>query len=124
VGGGHPAPAVSCSCGISGARDLETLRQHGLCVAPGGLVVGEGDLWGKVVAEPYGYRAEFAHPASIGLVAESVEDDGARQRVLEGLAEYGVPVPLVDLAEAVAGVTAATLAFQVMSERASGTFDR
>ena len=124
VGGGHPAPAVSCSCGISGARDLETLRQHGLCVAPGGLVVGEVDLWGRVVAEPYGYRAEFARPASIGLVAESVEDDGARQRVLEGLAEYGVPVPLVDLAEAVAGVTAATLAFQVMSERASGTFDR
>ncbi len=119
LGGGHPAPAQSCSCGISGARDLETLRQHGLCVAPGGLVVGEVDLWGRLVAEPYGYRGEYGRAASIGLVAESVEDDDARRRVVEGLAEYGVPVSLVALDEAVAGVTAATLAFQVMSSRAS-----
>lgn len=124
VGGGHPAPAVACSCGISGARDLETLRHHGLCVAPGGLVVGEVDLWGRVVPEPYGFRAGFGRPASIGLVAESVEDGDARGRVLEALAEYGVPVSLVDLDDAVAGVTAATLAFQVMSGRTSSTFDR
>ncbi len=124
LGGGHPAPAVSCSCGISGARDLETLRQHGLCVAPGGLVIGEVDLWGRIVPEPYGYRGEYGQAASIGLVAESVEDDGTRQRVLDGLADYGVPVTLVALDEAVTGVTAATLAFQVMSSRASRTVER
>ena len=124
LGGGHPAPAVACSCGISGAYDLETLRQHGLCVAPGGLVVGEVDLWGRVVAEPYGYRGEYGRAASIGLVGESVEDDKARKRVLDALGDYGVPVALVALDEAVAGVTAATLAFQVMSSRASRTVER
>lgn len=124
LAGGHPAPAVSCSCGISGARDLDTLRQHGLCVAPGGLVVGQVDLWGRVVPEPYGYRGEYGRVASIGLVAESVEDGAARQRLLDGLGEYGVGVSLVALDEAVAGVTAATLAFQVMSSRASRTVER
>lgn len=124
IGGGHPAPAASCSCGISGARDLETLRQHGLCVAPGGLVVGKVDLWGRVVTEPYGYRAEHGRVASIGLVEESIEDEDARRLAVEGLAAYGVPVTVVPLDEAVAGVTAATLAFQVMSGRASRTFER
>ena len=123
IGGGHPAPAVSCSCGISGTRDLDTLRQHGLCVAPGALVVGEVDLWGRIVPEAYGYRSEYGRPASIGLVPESVEDEAARRRLLDALAEYGVPVTLVPLDEAVAGVTAATLAFQVMSSRASGTVE-
>ena len=123
VGGGHPAPAPSCSCGISGAQDLETLRQHGLCVAPGGLVVGQVDLWGRVVPEPHGYRGELGKPASIGLVTESLEDGETRQRVVAGLAEYGVGVTLVSLEEAVAGVTAATLAFQVMAARASRTVE-
>ncbi len=124
LAGGHPAPAVSCSCGISGARDLDALRQHGLCVAPGGLVVGEVDLWGRIVPDSYGYRGEYGRVVSVGLVAETVEDAGVRQRLLDGLAEYGAPVTLVPLDEAVAGVTAATLAFQVMSSRASGTFER
>ena len=124
LAGGHPAPAVSCSCGISGALDLGTLRQHGLCVAPGGLVVGEVDLWGRVVPEPYGYRGEYGRAASIGLVRESVEDEAVLEQVLASLADYGVPVTLVALSDAVAGVTAATLAFQVMSSRASRTFER
>lgn len=122
LGGGHPAPAVACSCGISGARDLDSLRNHGLCVAPGPLVVGEVDLWGRIVPESYGYRGEYGRPASIGLVRESVEDDGQRQRVMDGLGVYGVPVTVVPLEHAVAGVTAATLAFQVMAAKASGTF--
>ncbi len=123
LAGGHPAPSVSCSCGISGARDLDTLRNHGLCVAPGGFVVGEVDLWGRVALEPYGYRGEYGRVASIGLVEGSVEDDETLERVLAGLTEYGVPVTLVPLDEAVAGVTAATLAFQVMSSRASRTLE-
>ena len=123
LGGGHPAPAVSCSCGISGALDLETLRQHGLCVAPGGLVVGQVDLWGRLVSEPYGFRGEYGWPASLGLVSETVEDDDLRSRMLQALARYGVPLTLVALDEAVAGVTAATLASQVMSSRASRTVE-
>lgn len=122
VGGGHAAPAATCNCGISGARDLETLREYGLCVAPGPLVVGEIDLWGIIVPEPYGYRGEYAVPAGIGLVRESV-DDSSRSRVVQALSAYGVPVTTVALDDAVAGVTAATLAFQVISGRASRTLE-
>ena len=60
VPGGHPAPEPSCNCGISGAHDLNTLRNWGLCVAPGPLVVGEVELWGRLVPDLYGWRAEYA----------------------------------------------------------------
>lgn len=119
VGGGHPAPDPGCWCGVSGARDLDALRQHGLCVLPGPLIVGEVDLWGRILEESYGYRAEHARPATIGLVAETVEDEDEREHLLTALAEYGVPVTTVPLDEAVAGTTATMLAFQIMSSRAS-----
>ena len=120
VGGGHPAPDLGCWCGVSGARDLDTLKQHGLCVLPGPLVVGEVDLWGRVLEEPYGYRAQHALPASIGLVAETLgDDDEEREAVIAAMERYGVPVTLVPLADAVAGATATMLEFQVMSSRAS-----
>jgi hypothetical protein len=116
--GGHPAPSVNCSCGVSGATDIETLRQHGLCVLPGGLVVGEVDLWGRVVEEPYGYRAQHAVPACIGLVAGTVAED-EEPLVIEALQAYGVPVTTVALEDAVAGTTATMLSFQLMSGGAS-----
>ncbi len=119
IGGGHPAPDPDCSCGVSGTRDLETLRQHGLCVLPGALVVGEVDLWGRVVEDSYGYRGEFGRPASLALVRQTVDDERHEQQVLGALRAYGVPLTTIDLDEAVAGVTARTLAFQTMASRAS-----
>lgn len=121
IGGGHPAPDRDCSCGVSGTRDLESLRQHGLCVSPGPLIVGEVDLWGRVVEDSYGYRGEFGRPVSLALVRQSVEDERHEQQVLDALRSYGVPVTTIALDEAVAGVTATTLAFQTMAIRASRT---
>lgn len=120
VGGGHPAPSEGCWCGISGARDLESLRQHGLCVLPGALIVGEVDLWGRILEESYGYRAEHARPASLGLVEGTAGND--LEAVFAALEAYQVPVTSVPLDEAVAGTTAQMLAFQVMSSRSSGSF--
>ncbi len=119
TGGGHPAPDPGCWCGVSGARDIDALRDHGLCVLPGPLIVGEVDLWGRVIEESYGYRAERAAPASIGLVAETVDDEALLAVLLQRLGEYGVPLTTLPLEEAVAGTTKAMLAFQVMSSRAS-----
>jgi hypothetical protein len=121
IGGGHPAPFVQCSCGISGTRDLESLRQHGLCVLPGPLVVGEVFLWGRLVHDSYGYRGEFARPASLSLVRQTVDDERQEEQVLASLRAYGVPVTTVELEDAVAGITASTLAFQNMARRASRT---
>ncbi|MDQ4098215.1 MAG: hypothetical protein M3144_10155 [Actinomycetota bacterium] len=123
VPGGHPAPEPNCNCGISGARDLDALRTWGLCVAPGPLVVGEVGLWGRVVPDLYGWRAEYARPVSLALAEGTAADDAEQEVVLAALEAYGVPVTTVPLEEAVAGVTAATLAFQVMSSRASRTGD-
>jgi hypothetical protein len=119
VGGGHPAPSEGCWCGISGARDLDALREHGLCVLPGPLVVGEVDLWGRILDESYGYRAEHARPVSIGLVEGTIGEGAERERLLDAMAAYDVPITIVPLDEAVAGTTAQMLAFQVMSSRAS-----
>lgn len=119
VGGGHPAPSADCWCGVSGAKDLDSLRDHGLCVLPGPLVVGQVDLWGRVELERYGYRAQHALPATIGLVEGTAGGAEEQARVVAALELYGVPVTLVPLEEAVAGATAIMLANQVMSYRAS-----
>jgi hypothetical protein len=120
LGGGHRAPDVGCDCGIYGSRDLETLRQHGLCLAPEALVVGTVELWGKVIAEEFGHRAEYAYPSRLLLVPELVLDEEV-PAALESLGAYGVPTGTIPLDEAVAGISATTLAFQAMAARASRT---
>ncbi len=119
IGGGHPAPSVGCWCGVSGASDLDALRQHGLCVVPGPLVVGEVDLWGRILEESYGYRAEHARPASIGLVEGTIGEGPELDRLMNAMAAYDVPMTIVALNDAVAGTTAQMLAFQMMSRGTS-----
>ena len=89
--GGHQAPAEDCDCGIYAAADLEALRRHGLCLSPGGLVVGEVSLWGAVPTAEDGYRGQYALPRTLSLVEETVPP-GSRSSVLEALAAYHVPV--------------------------------
>ncbi|MDQ4133587.1 MAG: hypothetical protein M3179_10375 [Actinomycetota bacterium] len=120
LGGGHRAPDAGCDCGIYGSSDLETLRQHGLCLAPEALVVGTVLLWGKVIDEEYGHRAEYALPSRLLLVPELGLDDET-DAALEQLRAYGVPTGTIPLDEAVAGISATTLAFQAMAARASRT---
>jgi hypothetical protein len=117
---GHRAPDEGCDCGIHGSPDLETLRQHGLCLAQEPLVVGRVALWGNVVRDHEGWRGEYGEPVHLSLVRELVleeELDG----VSGALRAYGVAVDTMSLADAVAGVTAAALAYQAMAERASRT---
>jgi hypothetical protein len=64
----HHAPLESCSCGIHAAKDLETLQLALLS----GPVVGEVYLWGKVIPGEDGYRAQYAYPKSLRLVADHV----------------------------------------------------
>ena len=119
VAGRHPSPAERCNCGVYGAPDLETLRRGCLCLRPGGVVVGQVALWGRVMADADGFRAELAYPKSLSLVHETVEVE-ARPQVLEALSEYGVDVETVSLGEAVGDVSAALLAHQAMAARTGG----
>ncbi len=119
-GAGHRAPDEGCECGIYGARDLETLRQHGLCLTPDALAVGRVALWGRVVDDVSGWRAELARPLTLAVVPELVAATELDAMVTD-LGAYGVPVAAMALADAVAGASAAILANQAMSGRASRT---
>jgi len=119
-GAGHQAPDEGCECGIYGARDLETLRQHGLCLAPEALAVGRVALWGRVVDDVSGWRAERGRPLGLAVVPELVAP-GELDAMVGALGTYGVPVDTMALADAVAGVSAAILSNQAMAARASRT---
>ena len=116
---GHPAPADRCNCGIYANPELDALRQHGLCLAPDVIVLGQVALWGKVVTDEPSLRGEFAYPARLSLVVDSLVDDTPAESLLEGLTAYGVPVHSTMLDEAVAGMSKDMLKFQAMSRRTS-----
>ncbi len=120
LGAGHRAPDARCDCGLYGARDLPTLREHGLCLAPEALVVGRVALWGRVLADVFGWRGEYAEPSALSVVRETLLEEEL-PGVLSSLRAYGVPLDTMALADAVAGVTATTLAFQAMAQKASRT---
>ncbi len=114
---GHPAPADRCNCGLYANPELEALRQHGLCLAPDVIVLGQVALWGKVVVDEPSYRGEFAYPARLSLVVDSLVDDTPTEALVEGLGAYRVPVHTTTLDEAVTGMSADMLKFQAMSRR-------
>ena len=66
--GQHHPPLEICSCGIHAAKDLENLR----IALISGPIVGEVYLWGKVIPGEDGYRAQYAYPKSLRLVADHV----------------------------------------------------
>jgi hypothetical protein len=114
--GGHDAPATGCACGIHAAPDLETLREESLCLRPTEpLVVGEVALWGAVVADEHGLRAQYAAPRRLALVVGPAEPEGAVAGFLAQLRAYGVPVETMAPAEAMGDVAAAILTYQAMS---------
>lgn len=115
VSSGHAAPAPGCACGVYAGADLAALREHGLCLPDGGLVLGEVALWGLVLTEEDGHRGELGYPRRLSIVKETVEAH-VLPEVLDGLANrYGVPVDTVGRAGAVGEVSAAIAAFLDMS---------
>jgi hypothetical protein len=129
TGAGHHVPDPSCECGIYGARDIDTLREHGLCLVPEVLIVGTVALWGTVIDDPgpeppsgrktRGWRAERGAPAELWVVNNLVAGLDAAELAARLRTSYRLPVDTMPLADAVAGASAAMLTFQAMSARAS-----
>ena len=111
---GHRAPSEGCACGIYGAADLAALHEHGLCLPPGGLVVGRVALWGEVAADPTGWRGELGYPLELSVVEGTVPGDRLAE-VVAALGVYGVPVTTTSREAAVGAVSGAIMAFQAMS---------
>ena len=107
---GHPAPAPGCACGIHASPTREGLLADSLCLSPTvPLVVGEVALWGRLVTDAHGLRAQYAAPARLWLVDGT--DLAVEQPVALGwLAAYGVPAATMPAAEAVGEISAAILA--------------
>lgn len=110
---GHAAPNPGCACGIHAEPSLDVLREQGLCMVPTEpLVVGRVSLWGDVVTDDHGLRAELAYPDALWLVSADVVPDPAS---LVALARYCGAAGTVAPAQAVGDVAASILAFQAMS---------
>lgn len=115
VSSGHAAPAPGCACGVYAGAELSSLRDHGLCLPCGGLVVGQVALWGLVLTEEDGHRGEFGYPRRLSIVTGTVEASALPGVVDVLAAAYGVPVGTVERASAIGEVSAAIAAFLDMS---------
>ncbi|MGI8685827.1 MAG: hypothetical protein ACR2MO_12215 [Acidimicrobiales bacterium] len=111
--GGHRAPAPGCACGIHAGPSLDLLREQGLCMAPSEpLIMGQVALWGDVVTDDHGLRAELAYPNALSLVTADARPDPAS---LTALARYCGEAGTATPAEALGDIAASILAFQAMS---------
>lgn len=85
VGASHPAPGLSCNCGIHAAIELD----RAIGYADGGdgfcAVIAEIYLWGRTVINETGYRAEFAYPRCLWIAT------GDERLVARCAFAYGVP---------------------------------
>jgi hypothetical protein len=94
----HQSPELRCECGIYGA-DLGRVSQY-LTPAPfevtAARVLGRVSLWGTVFECERGYRASRAYPLAIYVPMDAARNDRRLEDLAMGLADYGVPVELLE----------------------------
>lgn len=85
----HKAPLEGCSCGLWGFKDLARLLAT---PARRSLeVIGEVNMWGKVIVTERGFRGQYAYPRRLIVLGR----DGDRVAEIAGeLSIYGVPVEI------------------------------
>ena len=116
---GHDVPDPGCACGVHASVDLAALQAEALCLVPGPLVVGEVDLWGRVVIDDHGYRGQYASPCRLHVVEETLTGVVSLDEVVAGLATYGVAVGTMPLVDAVGPASATIMSFLAMSGASS-----
>ena len=99
----HDVPVSRCSCGIYATSDPELaaeylylyseVHQPHVVYRAVGLV----SLWGSVVEGESGWRASHAYPKQLFLPPSRRRRDV--EVIRDGLADYGVPVDILDDAE-------------------------
>jgi len=100
----HPAPRMSCTCGVYAAFEPEPIVP--LLIPPAnppmgelGRAIGKVALWGEVVECARGWRASLAYPQHLYLWSPAVGSrrrDEIRAVLDEELSEYGVPVEWIE----------------------------
>src|SRR4051812_35893805 len=84
--GAHLAPSAECTCGVYAHKTRTAAIKHAHTVA--GAILGEVELWGKVVEHEHGYRAQYATPRAL-WVPHFPDDAPCKSRAL---GRYGLPV--------------------------------
>jgi hypothetical protein len=79
----HPAPSKSCSCGFWSFKTRELLTAALSNYAMEVDVIGQVEIWGRVVECENGFRSEFAYPKELWLLGDDSESLSWK---------YGVPV--------------------------------
>jgi hypothetical protein len=105
LAGDHFAPLPGCKCGVYGAARIETLMSYiGFPYRQDTRprVVGLVSLWGKVLEHEQGWRASHAYPLHLwlpilGPTGRPIPD---WERIAVDLADYGVPVEIVEHTDA------------------------
>ena len=89
----HEAPESTCTCGIYAVPPYYIPKRGG-ALPPGCTpIIGQVLLWGDVVECERGWRGGFAYPARLYVPGVSV----LAQEIAADLADYGVPVELLDV---------------------------
>jgi hypothetical protein len=94
------SPKVNCWCGIYAYKTLDAHRvlSH---VVDDNVILGEVNLWGRVIEHLYGWRAQCAYPRRLLLVSGPTRPRRRSRRgsqfdaMASDLADYGVPVRVV-----------------------------
>lgn len=84
------APRAGHTCGIYAARTRELARAllDELPGLPGPVALGRASLWGRVIENVDGWRAQYAYPYDLELVGGTTADAAALRRA------YAVDVQL------------------------------
>jgi hypothetical protein len=81
--GGHAAPYLNCRCGYWSFKTQELLAQAMDKYDDTVKVIGQVEIWGRVIECENGFRSEYAYPKELWLLDEGLESLSWR---------YGVPV--------------------------------
>lgn len=81
--GNHAVPCQSCQCGYWSFKSLDLLLEAINPYTTSCAVVGQVEVWGRVIDCEYGFRSEFAYPKELWLLNDGLDFLGPL---------YGVPV--------------------------------
>jgi hypothetical protein len=83
TGHDHAAPALQCRCGYWSFKTRELLEEALESYAVSVDVIGQVEIWGRVIECENGWRSEYAYPKELWLLDEGLESLSWK---------YGVPV--------------------------------
>jgi hypothetical protein len=92
----HAHPVLTCECGIYAVASREQAVEWAYWAlehVPNPFVIGEVQLWGRVLQYTEGYRAEYAYPLGIRIWDEGLRGELDAETVMRQLrADYVVDV--------------------------------